>query len=413
MRPHTRLARGGWPQVRLAAQFAAFALAVLALTAFVGYLVVRQQEERLIYRLAEQAADRAQQAGSAPPPDPLGRAAEFAPGHHLVQGQGEIVHVVVRDTEQGRLVVTYGDRAHRERLGAFGRIWLAITGVIAVVVLVLAGAWARTMVARRPALHRRLLPRLERAVRNRQTASEREAQLAANYGSYSSRALGSERREREFIANVGHELRTPITLILTGCELLLDAPTLDERQRAQLRRIMNAAKHMNDSVRSFLVLARDGDLGQQEVVDLRGCVLEAFQPHRELLAQRGIELRIHVGAEATVTASREALQVVVGNLVQNAVKYTERGGITVHHLGDTLYISDTGCGIASADLARVFEPFYRARAAAESGRAGLGLGLSIVKRICDFYGWTIELRSTVNVGTTVRVDFRRAQSLFG
>jgi hypothetical protein len=161
-----------------------------------------------------------------------------------------------------------------------------------------------------------------------------------------------------------------------------------------------------------MILARDGSLGHSEPVGLLACVVETLAPHRAGLAERGVLLRVNVGAEVSVAANREALFVVVNNLVKNAVKYTDQGSISIQHLGNSLYVADTGCGIPEGELPNIFLPFYRTRWAATSGREGLGLGLAIVKRICDHYGWTVDVRSTDGEGTTVSVEFTRAPSLF-
>lgn len=334
------------------------------------------------------------------------------PGRHVIGDRHQFEQVLVRDVSDTRVVVSYGDAVHQMRLQDARRTgMLIVMGCIALMALA-ARPWARALLAARPSMQRRLAVA---GATSPGAAVDLIGRLAQAYGTPPP-ASGAPPvildRESEFIANVGHELRTPITMITTGCELLLDGGALGERERATLRRMAGAAEHMKESVQSFMILARDGHLGSSETVSLRDCVLEAVAPHRAALMDRGITLHVSVAQDVGVTANREALYVVVNNLVKNAVKYTDRGTISVHHIADTLYLADTGCGIADGELPNVFLPFYRSRWAAGSGREGLGLGLSIVKRVCDHYGWIIDVRSTEGQGTTVTVEFSPSKALF-
>lgn len=404
-------------RTRLASQFAVMALLGLAICAFCFYLALRHQEEWLILRLIEQRAANLRQAHATLPfssslgyvvrhdlesaglPDHL---RSLEPGYHVLSAPDGLEHVIVAVTEGARLYAVYSDGLHRERVARLGRILLVIVVGAGAVLVVLSSWWAGRLVVQRPRLRLRLgRPRAPVS----RTLARREIQpMPLPEVPYTT---------REFIANVGHELRTPITLVLTGCELLLETTSLSERDREQLRRIMGAAEHMSETVRSFMILARDGDFGATETVDLRGVMIDALGPHREEIRRRGLNLSIDISIEACVRANREALFVVVSNLLRNAIKYTDLGGIAVQYRGNTLYVNDTGCGIEEADLANIFMPFYRTRSAAESGRAGLGLGLTIVKRICDFYGWPIRVRSAPGTGTTFRVEFSTPGALFG
>ncbi|MBT9487668.1 MAG: HAMP domain-containing histidine kinase [Rubrivivax sp.] len=335
------------------------------------------------------------------------------PGRHVIGDRYQFEQVLVSDVGPTRVVVSYGDAAHQTRLRDARRTGLLIViGCIALMALA-ARPWARALLGARPALQRRLAAADGLA---RGAATDLIGRLAQAYGSPPPAPSAPPvilDREREFIANVGHELRTPITMITTGCELLLDGGALGERERAALRRMAGAAEHMKESVQSFMILARDGHLGSSETVSLRDCVLEAVAPHRGALMDSAIALHVSVAPDVGVMANREALYVVVNNLVKNAVKYTDRGSISVRHIADTLYVADTGCGIADGELPNVFLPFYRSRWAADSGREGLGLGLAIVKRVCDHYGWIIDVRSSEGQGTTVTVDFASGKTLFG
>lgn len=410
------------PKGRLSGQLVVCGLAVLAIALFCSMLVAVHQEDRLVFRLVQQRASLLEELADAQLDAGAGwgyiarRASDLdalpahlqalQPGYHLVARDAEIEHVLVRDRSSARIFAVYGDAPHRQRIQAHLRIVIGLFLVLGASLVVIAKWWASTLVHLRPAAHRRIERQRDGA--SPEAGPDERASLALPYGQYQEATLASQQREREFIANVGHELRTPITLVMTGCELLADNASLDATARRQLDRIATAAEHMNETVRSFLILARDGSFGRSEPVELRACVLEALEPHAQDIQARQLSVQVNVGADAIIEANREALFVVVGNLVKNAVAYTERGGISIHHLGQTLYVADTGCGIGDGDLPLLFQPFFRARSVAEAGLPGLGLGLAIVKRICDFYGWSITARSTPGRGTTMSVEFSRS-----
>ena len=415
------------PWWRLSRHLLVFGASILGTAVFCAYLITVRQEDRLVFRIVQHRAAVLAGASAGPPnlQSDFGFIARSAgdrdrlperlrtlePGYHLLAGTDEIEHVLVRDENRARIYAVYGDRIHRQRVQSQLRMLLALVAVLGAGTVVLSNWWAGALIGLRPGARRRI-ERHRPADPPQDIAGDPQAHLALSYGEYQDAMVATRQREREFIANVGHELRTPITLVLTSCELLAENASLDDAAQRQLRRIATATEHMNESVRSFMILARDGSFGEVELVELRACVLEALEPHAQEIQERRLSVQVHVGIEATIEANREAVFVVVSNLVKNAVKYTARGGISIHHLGHTLYVTDTGCGIADGDLPQLFLPFFRTKAAAESGLPGLGLGLAIVKRICDFYGWSVVARSTPGQGTTMSIEFNRPTSLF-
>lgn len=419
-------------RTRLALQMSVFGLGVLLLVTFVIYLMLRYEEQRLVYRLAEQRADQvllAWQEGRSPAEIPgvdssdrvspkqaadsgiPNNPAALSPGHYLLPRGDEVEHVVVREVNGLRIQASYLDGPHRQRIQRIGSMLLILVVMLGVMVAVVASAWAQALIAVRPALARRLARKGSATLPAAQSAGD-DRQSAGRHHENQWMSRNVQQREREFIANVGHELRTPITLVATGCELLMESPRLNKREREHLYNISQAVEHMSETVRSFLLLARDGEFGDVELVELRQTVLDAVARHRQDLQARGIRLQINIGAEAAIMANREAVFVVVSNLIRNAVKYTDHGSIAIHYIGRTMSVADTGCGIADADLANIFMPFFRSRTVAERGHAGIGLGLTIVKRICDFYKWPIRVQSTEGNGTTIAVELNDASGIF-
>ena len=134
---------------------------------------------------------------------------------------------------------------------------------------------------------------------------------------------------------------------------------------------------------------------------LAECVSDAAEPHRVEIARKGLAFNVEIDAGAVLNLNRQALHTVLANLIGNAVQYTESGCIRVSFTGRRLTIADSGRGIPPASLPRLFERFYRS----SDGAEGFGLGLAIVKRICDQYGWRIEVESRPAAGSAFSIAF--------
>jgi signal transduction histidine kinase len=415
---------------RFAMHLAAFCICFAGATLLAVYWFAHIQEAALVERIVEDQM----QALSGEPAESSGRARSmnFAirspaelkavppsvrnlpPGKHAVEIDSRLHHVLIRDAKGVRLITVYDEANHAAKLATF--MWTLLAGLAVVIfaAALLGPWWAGAMIRQVAGLAQRAddLRSVDRDAQGGADLDETIARLAVTFDNYQSRMMEIVEREREFSSNVSHELRTPLTLIQTSCELIALDPAIGERSRRLVARIANSAEHMNDSIRSLLVLAREGNLGDNERLPIREFLLELIDPLRETVEAKGIEIKIDVGDNAFILANREALFIVMGNLVKNAVKYTDKGMIALRYVGNKLYVEDTGCGIPASDIPNIFLRFFRARAASESGREGLGLGLAIVKRICDHYGWQLDVQSTIGKGTLVSVEFVRPGHLF-
>ena len=208
-------------------------------------------------------------------------------------------------------------------------------------------------------------------------------------------------REQEFTANVSHEMRTPITTILTSCELLVTEPNMPEKVRTRIDMIESAATRMGEQLQALLFLAREQALGVTELVSIAECVYDAAEHLRPEIARKQLDFEVDVELDAVLTLNRQALQTALVNLLRNAVQYTSQGAVKVKFKGRQLTISDSGIGIEPSYLPFLFERFFRGSTQGE----GLGIGLAIVKRICDHYGWLIEVDSTPGYGATFHITF--------
>ena len=222
------------------------------------------------------------------------------------------------------------------------------------------------------------------------------ALLARAFDDYQARIQQMIRREQEFTANASHELRTPLTAIKTSCELLLADPALGEKSRARVLQVNEAAERMAEQIQALLFLARGQALGEVEPVVLADCVAEAAEPYRAEIARKGLAFEVAVASDAVLDLNYQALRFVLTNLIRNAVNYTDRGFVRVGYASKRLTVADSGRGISPEYLPRIFERFFRNEYAA----SGMGLGLSIVKGVCDHYGWSIKVESAPAMGST-------------
>jgi signal transduction histidine kinase len=153
-------------------------------------------------------------------------------------------------------------------------------------------------------------------------------------------------------------------------------------------------------VNAFLLMAREEADGISGEVDLRECIVEAAESVRERAEAKGLMLLVESGEAVRLRAPRRALQVVLSNLLANAVSYTERGSVTLSNRGGTVEITDTGPGVARDRIPELFRRFHRGDA---RGGDGYGLGLAIVKRICEQAGWTISVEPRDEGGTRINL----------
>ncbi|MFW6089197.1 MAG: ATP-binding protein [Gemmatimonadota bacterium] len=225
-----------------------------------------------------------------------------------------------------------------------------------------------------------------------------------------------EGMRRDFVANVSHELKTPMTAIRGFTEPLLEGD-VDESQAAEfLRRILANLDRMQHLVDDLLDLARlesGGWTPDLQEVELGAVVRRVWRRLAPLADGRSIGLRVDAtGPDARVLADPEALEQIMSNLLDNAVRYSPDGGtvtvaIRAAPAGDATRVEvvDTGPGIPSEHVDRVFERFYRADAGRSRAAGGTGLGLSIVKHLVGAHGGAVGIDSELGRGTTVWLEF--------
>jgi len=185
-------------------------------------------------------------------------------------------------------------------------------------------------------------------------------------------------------------LRTPVMVLASSCELLLENPGIDQRGRAQVQRIARACEEMRELVQTFLMLARAqredaGVAPQQSLPQVADGLLNLW---REPIEAKGLSLVFEPGNPANTRYNATLLHAVMGNLLRNALHYTERGFIRLTLTASGFRVEDSGVGIPEEKREAMFEPFVRGN---EKRGEGLGLGLSLVQRICENQGWSVSL----------------------
>jgi len=222
-----------------------------------------------------------------------------------------------------------------------------------------------------------------------------------------------ERVRRDFVANVSHELKTPITAIRGLIDAIIDDGDMPPDTQAQfLRKAQGQSLRLSLLVTDLLTLTRlesaDGQL-EAERVDLREVVGRSAANFRTAAEARGVALEHEVpSSPVAVEGDPEALELMLNNLLDNAVKYTSAGGAVRLRLAAEeeealIEVSDNGIGIAPDHHDRIFERFYRVDQARSRELGGTGLGLSIVKHVCKAHHGAVSLESALGVGSTFRV----------
>ena len=218
---------------------------------------------------------------------------------------------------------------------------------------------------------------------------------------------------RDFVANVSHELKTPLTVIGGFAETLADHDPPEAQRRQFVEAIRGSALRMQRLVDDLLDLSRIESGGWQPhiaAVNLAALVSESAAAIAEAAERKGVAVRIEAADDAaTLHADGTAVRQVLANLAENALRHTAAGSITLFARREggriAVGVSDTGTGIAAEHLPRIFERFYRADPGRARAAGGTGLGLAIVKHLVEAHGGRVAATSAPGAGTTVTAWF--------
>ncbi len=236
-------------------------------------------------------------------------------------------------------------------------------------------------------------------------ADDEVSELSAALSRFAQRINEFMERERHFTRDASHELRSPLTVIQMASDLLLQDTNLGEPERRAVTRIRRSARDMEELTSAFLLLARESETGlPTETVCINDVIASELERVLPLAEGRPVALQLDARCHLSLTAPEKVLSVLLGNLLRNAVAYTDAGRVRVEIHPDAVVIEDTGVGLLAARLHNMDQPFVRGSAAG----SGYGVGLTIVRRLSDRFGWPVEFTSQAGVGTRVRVTFHGA-----
>jgi signal transduction histidine kinase len=386
--------------------------------------------KRILKRDAEYFLDLAAEDPSTPPPNTyfvrgyLQRPGESAavpepyrglgPGYHRATSPTTIVYVA--DFAEGRLYLSLDATRTHSMVLMFG---LALCAVI--IVIVYLTTWMTYRASRRAlspviALANTVRdwdpkrPDLDALLpENLPVRADGDVEsLAYALHGFATRLEEFVERERAFTRDASHELRTPLTVIKASADMLTDEDSPPFTQRTA-ERILRAVRDMESLIDSFLILARESDSGlPEEEFSVNDVVHEEIERAEPLCEGKPVHILREERAALVLYSSPRAFSVLIGNLIRNACQYTDRGRVTVTVESDRVVVRDTGSGMSEQELKRAFVSFFRG----DQGRgSGHGIGLTIVKRLADRFGWEVGMSSEEGVGTTVTVTFPDAQRL--
>lgn len=325
---------------------------------------------------------------------------------HRIRSQGHLLDVLVRDGDFGRLYITYDVTTHaRQELIA---VLILVLGVVAIVAV---AGWAAFGISRRlvepvTALADRLtqIDPGERHVRmGAQFAGNELEPIARSIDSYMERLDGFVEREQSFTSTASHELRTPLAVIRGAVELL-EAQMADRPATANaLARIQRAVREMTEFTDALLMLSREesGASRSEARCEIRQMLLRVVEDLRSVVTGRRIELDIAQAQSLYVAAPESMVAMVIGNIVRNALQHGTGDEIVCRLSDGKLTVANAGTlpgTLPDADLAQT--PARRFT----THPGGHGMGLYLVRRICERYRWGIELKNT-SQGVLATVGF--------
>jgi signal transduction histidine kinase len=326
--------------------------------------------------------------------------AMLKPGEmHRVRSEGRLLDVLVRDGDFGRLYITYDVSTHATQ--ELIAIAVLVLGVVAIVVIagVAATAISRRLVGPVTALANRLtqIDPGERHVRiGDEFAGAELAPIARSIDAFMERLDGFVEREQSFTSTASHELRTPLA-VMRGAVELLETQAGDRPGAVKaLARIQRAVREMTEFTDALLALSREQQTGADATCDVRAVLARVVDDQRSVAPGKRIRLELDGSEPLRVAAPESMVAMTVGNLVRNAVQHGAGADIVCRTRGPLLIVSNAGA--LPAD-----DPFEAPRRFT-THPSGHGMGLYLVRRICERYGWSIRLENSAE-GVRATVGF--------
>ncbi len=223
-------------------------------------------------------------------------------------------------------------------------------------------------------------------------------------------SMAAARSKNDFIANVTHEMNTPLTNIRGFAELIESGVLPPERVGSAAHTIIKQSDRLANLIRSIINFsAIDSDELPDYEVDLSELLRETLASFEPKFSKKNIALTAEIAEGVKVQSRRERLVEIANNLVSNGIRYNKEGGALTVRLegGDApmLTVADTGVGLSEEDKTRIFDRFYTVDKSHGGTGGGFGLGLAIVKKLCKRAGWKLSVESELGKGTTFSIEF--------
>lgn len=329
--------------------------------------------------------------------------------HHTVVVDDKVYQVEVGQWQSQPVYLTYDITEWEEQEHTV--LIMLVYGLVIVLFVSLLMGWTATRAILAPV--RRLssrLTKLQPGVRSKAISQDYEGteigEIAAAFDKYMERLDQFVEREQTFTAAASHELRTPLSVMMGAVDVLSDNTQSAISLRA-IARIKRACNEMLAFIEATLYLSREGStqIDQGSPADLAVVVERLLEDNASAIEAKSIRIEKRILGTPVLTQPLSLVQITMGNILRNAIQHTDHGVITIEIEGDRISFIDTGEGIPAENLSQVFERSYSTKS------DGTGLGLNLVKRICDRFNWGIEIESEVGVGTSVYVVFSSLKPL--
>lgn len=353
------------------------------------------------------------------PTNPAGIPAELlplTPGFERARVQGRSILVHVSDHAGKRLYLLFEVDRVSDLAFYLGVVPLSVVLLLMYLTLLIIYRWSQRALSPIVRLARRLeavdfntAGRIELDLEPlvKDADSEVEAMIQA-VEHFTERLNAAIERERVFTRDAGHELRTPVAVFKGTLDLLEAKEDRPDREKQALARMRKTVDDMEALLETLLLLAREEELTTpSEPTLVNDVVSDQLDALRYLAERSRNKIKIVEEQALRIRAPRKVLDIVLGNLIRNALTYTTGGEVAVTVRSSSVRVSDNGIGMTDEELANAFEPFYRAEPS-RTVTKGHGLGLSIVRRLARQFGWTVTAESRSGEGTVVEVEFQPA-----
>ncbi len=237
--------------------------------------------------------------------------------------------------------------------------------------------------------------------------------LSENINHLLDRIENTIEREKQFTSDASHELRTPLAVIKGTMEVLIRKPRSQEEYESKINFCISEVNRLNHMVDQLLLLARFENQKQnikKESIYLNAIILDSLTRFSNKIDSKKIKVKTLFTQDYYLLSDNYLVSIIISNLISNAIKYTNNNGevsisLVIQKNTIDFIIKDNGVGISPNDLDKIFSSFYRSDVSNHPEIKGTGLGLSIVKRLCDLLKIDISVKSTLDIGTEVKLSF--------